>query len=88
MVSPLAVEPEAAPPGARRPAFDAMLEEAIRLCNAVSGHFRVYDGNGFPLAAVRGDYAAFYSAGCRFESCRDRHSFFTSMIPIAYIHVV
>ena len=32
-----------------------MLEEAIRLCNAVSGHFRVYDGNAFPLAAVRGE---------------------------------
>ena len=31
-----------------------MLDKAIRLCDATYGHFRTYDGEGFPLAAVCG----------------------------------
>ena len=32
-----------------------MLDRAVRLCAATYGHFRTYDGQGFPLAAVRGE---------------------------------
>ena len=61
-------------PGDLAPVFDAMLERAIRLCDAKIGTLWTYDGEQFQLAAVHGGSQALSDALARSGRGYDRMS--------------
>ncbi len=60
-------------PGDLEPVFDAMLENAIRLCEAQTGNLFLYDGQDFRTAALRGASPAYAEARRRTVAVRHMH---------------
>ena len=60
-------------PGELEPVFDAMLENAIRLCDAKTGNLFLYDGEGFRTAALHSASPAYAEARRRDVVVRYTH---------------
>jgi two-component system, NtrC family, sensor kinase len=60
-------------PGELEPVFDAMLENAIRLCDAKTGNLFLYDGGEFRTAALHGASSAYADARRRTVEVRHTH---------------
>ncbi len=60
-------------PGELEPVFEAMLENAIRLCEAQTGNLFLYDGEEFRTAALHGASPAYAEARRRARAVRHAH---------------
>jgi GAF domain-containing protein len=60
-------------PGELEPVFDAMLENAIRLCDAKTGNLFLYDGEEFRTAALHSASPAYAEARRRAVAVRHTH---------------
>jgi two-component system, NtrC family, sensor kinase len=60
-------------PGELEPVFDAMLQNAIRLCDAKTGNLFLYDGGEFRTAALHGASSAYADARRRTVEVRHTH---------------
>src|SRR5215831_4643646 len=60
-------------PGELKPVFDAMLENAVRLCEAEFGHLFLYDGEAFHAAALHSASQAFVEVRRRPVVLRELH---------------
>src|SRR5262249_23283751 len=60
-------------PGELKPVFDAMLENAVRLCEAEFGHLFLFDGEAFHAAALHSTSQAFVEVRRRPVVLRERH---------------
>ncbi len=60
-------------PGELEPVFDAMLDNAIRLCDAKTGNLFLYDGREFRTAALHGASSAYADARRRTMEVRHTH---------------
>src|SRR5262252_6136197 len=60
-------------PGELNPVFNAMLENAVRLCEAEFGHLYLYDGNAFHATAVHSASQAFAEARRRPVTLSELH---------------
>ncbi len=60
-------------PGELKPVFDAMLENAVRLCEAEFGHLFLYDGEAFQAAALHNASQPFTEVRRQPLVLRERH---------------